>query len=736
MEGIDKNAFNFAIGMIDNGLVFENFGKDFLAKVFGYEFIPVGGIKDRGIDGLEHTFHRKQTERIVYQLSIEKDYKGKIKDTLNKLKKNKIKYDQLIYVTNIEIKNKDLLIDELFDEFKKPVIIYDIDWLASHVNDSDGTIRSYKIYIDSSLHEFNKPGKAYTVANLDKDPRVYVFLSQQVEEKRGKLKLEDILVDSMIIYALDETDPDTGIFLGRDEIVDRVKKLISFDPAVLEKLIDERLRALSQKPRRINHHKKENAYCLRFEERIAIQNRNLNDVALYEDFKLDTEKTIEDYKPGDEKFKGIVLPLLLELLNSIFYKQGVEFADFVMHASSDDVVENSLPEIVSGVVDKNATLGFTKQEVKVGLLTIIRNIVYTGTQKQKEFLSRLSRTYVMLLLLQCDPKLCTYFNTMAGKLRVYVCTSIIIPAMSEQFLEDRNRRYTNLLLGARDAGVKLTINEDILDELVAHFTMIRNIYMQEYKGKEDIFTDELSVRYVKEIMLRAFFYSRIRKQVDTFDEFIGKFVSPTLRRIKEDLVEWLKASFGIECITNASLGIHLDTETISKIDKELTKHKGKISDGAQKKAHADARVMLTIHALRDRDNEVGGAGIFGYRTWWLSSDMTTEKAAIAAAGSKYARTCYMRPDFLYNYISVAPHKGEVEETFQKMFPSLLGVSLSWDLPEVVTAEVHNFIKAHKETPPNRIKAIMRDLADDLKQESDRMTTAHLKSFFKEHEPGN
>ena len=36
MDGIDKNAFNFAIGMIDNGVIFENFGKDFLTKVLGW----------------------------------------------------------------------------------------------------------------------------------------------------------------------------------------------------------------------------------------------------------------------------------------------------------------------------------------------------------------------------------------------------------------------------------------------------------------------------------------------------------------------------------------------------------------------------------------------------------------------------------------------------------------------------------------------------------------------------
>jgi hypothetical protein len=736
MDGIDPSAFKYAVGLISDGDVFERFCLDFLAKILGHEFIPAGGIRDRGIDGFEYTFYRTQTERVIYQLSIQKDFKGKINDTAVKLKENRIKYDQLVYVTNVVIKSKDTLIDELFDKFKKPVVIYDIDWLMSHANDSEGTIRSYKAYVDSSMNEFNRPGKSYTVANLDKDPRVYVFLRQLVEERHESLGLDKILVDSLIIFALDETDPETGVFLKRNEIIDRINKLISFEPVVLEKLIDERLRVLSQKPRRINYYTDKNAYCLRLEERISIQNRNLNDLALFEEFMSDTRNMINAYKQGDEEFKNILLQLILEIVNSIFYKQGIEFADFVIHGSKEDVVEKSLTNIISGIVDRRALPGKDKQEMKVGLLSVIRNIVYIGTKSQREFLNRLSRTYVMLLLLQCEPKLCTYFGTMASKLRIYVCTSIIIPAMSEQFLDEKNRRFSNLLTGAIKAGVKLYINEAILDELVAHLHMIKNLYKQKYEGLEEVYTDELSVIYVRELMIRAFFYSRIRGQVNTFDEYIGRFVSPRLREIQDDMVEWLKSTFGIEYLPNSSLGIHLDKDEIGKIERELTKYKGKTDKGpgAKYRARNDAQVMLTIHARRDMDNETGQAGIFGYKTWWLSRDVTTQKAAVDAAGSKYKRTCYMRPDFLYNYISMAPEKGEVDETFGKMFPSLIGVKLSWELPDIVDREVHDFISAHKEIQPNRMKAIIRELADDLKQKPDKINEKFLKAFLQEHEP--
>ncbi len=728
-----SEAIEYALSLIKDGNIFEQFSKDLLAKVLGYSFIPAGGIRDRGIDGLEHTFNREGLERTVYQSSIERDSNAKIKETIETLKKNRIKLNQFVYVTNQQVPKKDVLQDELVQRYKIPINIYDLGWLALHVNDSDQTIRSFNIFVNSYLHEFNQPGKSYVVTNLELDPRVYVFLRQQVEAQQNHLKLDEILVDTLILYALDDTDPDRGIFLKRDEILKRVRQLVKFDPAVLGKLIDLRLKALSSKPRRINYHKDHDSYCLQYEERITIQSRNLSDVALQESFLSETRVMIEVYKPDDVTFQSYVLSLVTDLLHLLFYRQGIEFADFVLHESVKDTFDKSLPELVSEVVDKSKYLEGRRQELKTALLTIIRNIVYDGTQNQKRFLTRLSRTYVMLLLLQCDPQLCTYFSSLANKLRVYVCTSIIIPALSEIYLEKENRRYTNLLLGAQNAGVQLIINEAILGELVAHFRMIRRIFTDEYKGREEIFADEFSIIYVREIIIRAFFHSKIHGQVDTFNDFIGRFISPNYKNIEDDLVELLKGEFGINYIPNDSLGIHLDNDIITDIETELSRYKvGKTSFGSLKKAHTDAQVMLTIYALRERDNELGATGIFGYHTWWLSSDVTTQKAAIAATGGRYNRTCYMRPDFLYNYISFAPTKSAVQDSFRNLFPTLLGVSLSWELPNVVEKEIHDFLQAHRDQPTSRMKAAIREAIDTLKQTPDRMTAEFMHDKLESH----
>lgn len=728
MHGVDPQAFAFAINNIHDGNIFEKFCLDFLAKILQYNFISAGGIRDRGIDGLEHTFHREHYERTIYQLSIEKDYKNKIKNSINKLNLNKIKYDQFIYVTNLQIKAIDQLIDELVAEYKKPIQIYDQNWLVSHVNDTESTIRAYYIFIESYLHKFSLPGASYEVANIVDDPRLYVFLRQQWDDNSGNLKLDDFLADSLILYALEETDPDRGILLSRDNIIDRIRSLVKFDPQLLHDKIEERLKILSKNPQRINHHTKDDTFCLRFEERLAIKNRNLHDIALYERFRIDTVQDIEKYIrslliTGKNGFQ-----IVEYILHSLFFKQGLEFANFILKGTCEDVIEKALPDIVNEAVDANTKLwkgnASSGNEIKSSLLITIRNMVYNGTTSQKQFLDQLSHTYMMLFLLQCDPKLSTYFNAMAGKLNVYVCTSIIIPALTERFLDEPNKRYTNLLIRAHQAGVKLVINEGILDELASHFKFIKAKFEEYYKDWEYLYTEELEILYVQQIMIRAYFYSRMRGKVNNFDDFLNSFVSPTMRHLDSDLIELLKNDLHIEYVSNSPIGLHLDPSKLKLLSIELTKHKP-----TRKRAETDAATILTIHELREKNNELGTSGVFGYSTWWLSSDIVTQRAITSVFGEHYKDSCYMRPDFLYNYISLSPTRNEIKDAFAEIFPTLLGLNISFHIPQEITDQVIQYTKEHKNATPTRIKAQLRELADNLKSDPTYRTRERVELFL-------
>ncbi len=160
-------------------------------------------------------------------------------------------------------------------------------------------------------------------------------------------------------------------------------------------------------------------------------------------------------------------------------------------------------------MESSSVVSYNKEKVKTALQFAIREIVYQGSKIQLSYLKSLSNTYLMMYLLHWEPKISTYFNSMASKLKVFVDNSIIIPALSEIYLEDKNRRHWNLLVSANKAGIALYINETLLNELVYHIKMVKNIYQESFLDKETYYIDdEYELLYVKKFFIRAYLYSK------------------------------------------------------------------------------------------------------------------------------------------------------------------------------------------------------------------------------------
>lgn len=727
MEGVDPKAFEYALGKIDNGFIFEQFASEFLACVLGYMFVSAGGIHDRGIDGLEHLFYRDKFERHIYQMSIEKSPEAKIENTLKKLQGNNIPFDLFVYVTNQKCSNQDLLVDNLFNKFQKSIRVYDLGWFSNRVNSFPCTVNLYYSFVSNYLHEFVKPGRSFDIGDLVSDPRLFVFLQQQWEVYRKNLTLEQILSDTLILYCLEGTDPDKGIIKTAVEIKSDIVRLIRFDAKHLYSTIDQRLSVLSKKPRQIKFHAKLKGYCLPYETRLKIQERNLTDAAMYEEFITQAEEILQTHlKKQDVKVMDCV-SLIEQAIRSLYYQQGLEFSNFILNGESSEAIEKNLHEIINSVVEGSSVIVENRTKVKAALLLAIRDIVYKGGETQRIFLRKLSSTYMMLFLLQCDPKLVTYFLAMASKLEVYVCTSIIIPALSEYYLEPANRRHWNLLKGAYAAGVSLIIDENIIKELVSHFQSIKYKYEMEFKDCEEIYLDELHMLYVDEIMIRAYFHARIEGKVSNFDSFLDSFVNPDLSGAEEALVLWLKEEFGITYRPSATLAIQIKKEEEQVLLEKLAPLKGH----QVAKARNDIRIILTIYALREERNETASAGIFGYKTWWLSKDTTTFRVVNEVFRDKYKVSCYMRPDFLYNYIALAPTKEDVDTVYQELFPSLIGANISFHLSQDLLQYINKKIAEHKRRSPARIKSILRELGEKLKYEPSYQTRSYVEHYLDE-----
>lgn len=238
-------------------------------------------------------------------------------------------------------------------------------------------------------------------------------------------------------------------------------------------------------------------------------------------------------------------------------------------------------------------------------------------------------------------------------------------------------------------------------------------YEATFAGREHLFADDMSIAYVDQMLIRSYLYHRLRGYQLPFVEFVNRFVTPSARDMSEELVDWLRGEFGIRYYNRHSEGLKIDTDDYERLVHELTTMKR-----SKMQAENDASTILTVHALRQRNGELNDASQYGYSTWWLSKDINTHKAAVRCFPERLKSNCYMRPDFLNHYIALSPRPEQVSRSFDALFPTLVGVSVSHHIPRDIGDRVRRVVREHNEHQPARVSAIMRRLSDDLRAGSE------------------
>jgi hypothetical protein len=312
---------------------------------------------------------------------------------------------------------------------------------------------------------------------------------------------------------------------------------------------------------------------------------------------------------------------------------------------------------------------------------------------------------------------------------VFVCNSLIVPALSEIGLAPHNRRHWNLLYSAKQANVKLIINKSTLDELVSHLQRVQRIYADDYSGLKSHYSDERTLRYVHEILIRAYLYERANGTSISFDRFLNRIVTPGLSKalMAQELQAFLYDELGIQFVEDEALGVKLDETEIAMLSEELKQLKP-----TEHQAKNDAKTILTIYALRKKDNEAGKNGAFGYSTWWLSKDTTTYRAVLNCYKKSPRVSCYLRPDFLLNYITLSANRRQANKVFDKMFPTLIGISFSHHVTPEVCEVVHQAVLSHKDLAASRVKAVVANMSTMLMTQAYNKGANSLRHFLEEH----
>lgn len=688
---VDPREVEIALERVD-GATFEKFAQQFYGAIQGTSYVPLGGVNDGGAEGFDddELFADERPGKFM-QASVQGDARAKIRKTVARLKEFGRSPTQLIYVTSQIVPHIDPEEEKLGDELGLSIKIRDGKYIAIHLNDSPKTIQAYDAYLAPILSASSKMGSARIMGASPNFPArdLYVFLGQEVERRRGNTQLLEAVTDSLILWSLENTDPDKGIFLTREEILHRVIEALPASEHFIRGVIDTRLSRLASKDgtngRSIRWYRKEKHYCLPFETREIVKHENLEDELLRQEVSDSFRKRAITLIDANDPITTaeLVVKACHKTLEKTFESQGLELANFV-NGDQEDQHSFAISEHLKSAIEDLAISGKQAGRVAEVALQVLRSTFYDSTEAERSYLGKMSRTYIMMFILRNDIKIVDYFRNMAGTMNLYVGSDIVIRSLSERYLHKEDQMTVNMLEILKASGSNIILTEKCAEEVWTHLKATDAEFQNHYADMEP-YIDLTLAQSIDRILIRSYFYARIEplhgvKKPAGWKSYIGNFCEHKIlhsaagyEQLRKYLIERFKLAF--ETADEMADGIE-PVELAKWTSNILSNRKGKNDPEKEKRlAENDALQVLRVYHRRQKTGETNNANPYGYRTWWLTQDAAVRRVTGELVVKHQARFM-MRPEFLLHFIALAPSEAKVRKSYERIFPTLLGIRLS------------------------------------------------------------
>lgn len=700
---IDQRLVPPALHNVDTAN-FERFGQTFYGALQDREFVPLGGMHDGGAEGFDEVdpeLFIDESASSFLQISKQKTTRAKIRATVRRLRAYGRDPKVLTYLTSEEVGDVDVEQSALSNELKCKIRIRDSKFIEVNINATPAIQGAFVSFLQPSIYHLFAPGVADTGERAADytDKTLAVFLRQEVEHRRGNSGLLESVSDSLILWALGETDPDAGKFLSRDQILARIEATLPAARHFIRGVLDARLEILRAKDapggRQLRWYRNSGNYCLPYETRLLIAAENAEDDTIKLRVSCVFEDRITSITNEDvDDLRSAIVASCHSTLERVFERQGLQVAQFATNGPMDDELYTDVAEILTSVVDSLPNEPDQKGVIRRVSLAVLRGTFYNGADVERIYLEKLSRTYVLLLLLKNEPKIVEYFRSIAKSFNLYLGTDLIIRAISEYHLSEDGRVTMNLLSILKKSGANLILTEKTVEEVASHLRRQMLEFEFNYQQVESKITYPL-VEYIDRLLIRAYFYSRLAP-VDgaaippNWRAYMSQFANYgdiRSQRGDQELATYLVNKFGATYESTEEMLDGVDCDELESLTAIIHQAKNKMQDDDDVLAYNDALHVLRVYTRRRQLNESSPANPFGFRTWWLTQDGKVRRASANTVAKNRGDFFMMRPEFLINYVGIAPELDEVRKSYKYIFPTALGVRLSARLSSDTFEEV-------------------------------------------------
>ena len=719
------------------GHAFEDFILAVYPAIAGEEFVPLGGTHDGGADAFqERVFEGKKTTTF-YQATREENHRSKIKKTVDRLKGFGREPRTITLLTSRVVEHIDIEEEHVESLHGVRVRIRDRKWILGHINDSPGTRAAYLSYLAPHVSFLSKANRTNLLiaGSHAADPSVYVFLRHEIDRKRGDRTLVNAVADGLILWALEGTDPSADSFLTEAQIRERIEQVLPGSMKIVGGVIRRRLTALSKIPevegRPIRAYSKQNKYCLSFEIRKQVQADNTLDESARIAFEDSIRARATSFLgagagPADPSDAEIVVSAINRSVRELFQQHGLALSAFIKGENADPDFR-PLADYVDAYLHEQSLSPEKHRSLLDAALKSLRGLFYDSDERERDFLGRLSDTYTLLFCLQADPRVVEYFQSMAANFRLYVGSDILIRALSERYLRPADQRMRNTLSLLRQAGADLILCDPVLEEVYTHIRAADLEFVNYYAPAETSISI-LEASNCNRILIRAYLYGKLSPPEGvvapaTWDAYLNH-IAPRDRiqneREGSDYVRrYLIGQFGLKEVTRERMKASTASSEVERLTKELLHTKSR-----PELAENDALIVNQIYADRLAHQERSGGREFGFRTWWLSGESRILRHASHLIDRHGARFL-IRPDFLLNFLTLAPSTSELRLLHRETFPAVSGLRLARRVEPERLKKVLREYRAAQDLEPARRSAEMARISDTLKSDYLRAYTNHF-----------
>ena len=745
---IDQRLVASALEAVDT-TNFERFAQTFYGAIQDREFIPLGGVHDGGAEGFDvgdvgdpEIFSDEAATSFI-QVSKQATTRAKIRKTIGRLREYGRNPKVLTYITSVVVPDIDKEERVLTAELGCKVAIRDAKYIEIYINSNTATEGAFYSYLQPSISHLYSPGASELGEETPKhiDRTLAVFLRQEVDNRSSRSSLMESISDSLIIWALRDTDPDPskGILINRPKILERIEAALPTSKSFIRGVLDRRLDVLASKEapggRQIRHYRKTNEFCLPFATRTAVAIENADDDLI----KMRVSCVFEDRlseraKENIDGFRKLIVDVCHKTLERVFEHQGLKVAQFVTNDDVDDEMFTDVAEIATEAVRELSENGDNKSLIRRHVLMVLRGTFYMSSQVERAYLEKLSRTYVLLLLLKNEPKVVEYFSSMAGSFVLYVGSDILIRALSEIYLEESSQTTINLLKILKGAGSSLILTQTTVEEVATHIRRQIFEFENAYQNNEHRMSPDL-VEYIDRLLIRAYFYAKISpvggvKPPNNWRTYISQFCNFSdvrSNRGDTELADYMMRKFGLIYETTRDALKDIDTTELKELTEAIQAAKernGKGKEAGDILAYNDALQVLRVYSCRREGNENSPGNPFGFKTWWLTQDGKVRRASIKTIRNHGGKLFMMRPEFLLNYIGMAPSMASVRESYRAIFPSALGVRLSSGIRDAEFNKVMRDAATISQVDDARAGAMITALSSKLQSDAMKEFDVH------------